>query len=293
VTPLDAAVNVARRNGLRVEQPVILSNGANLVVHLSPAPVVARVATLTAITRPRIEQAFAREIGLAAHLHDQGVPTVPPSAEMPPGPHVEAGHVISFWRHISPPTEPPELDGAGFGRMLRELHQVLRGYAGPIEPLGPSGPPLADIAVYLTQVGNGERPLSMLTEDDVIAVRSMLDELPRFDADDAQPLHGDASPGNLIASSDGWLWSDFEEACRGPVAWDLASFSRTRAFDPEVAWATYGDVNRAALAPFLRLRGLHALVWWLMYAERDSAADRRARARQAAADRLEAWRAGR
>lgn len=291
MTPLDAAVSVARRNGVRVEQPVILSDGANLVVHLSPAPAVARIATLTAIARPHVEQAFEREISLAAHLHDQGAPTVPPSGELPPGPHVEAGHVISFWRHVAPPAERPELGGAGFGRMLRELHQVLRGYAGPIEPLGLNGPPLADIAVYLAQVDNGERPLSMMTQDDVTAVRSLLDELPRFDAGDAQPLHGDANPGNLIASSAGWLWSDFEEACRGPVGWDLASFTRTRAFDPELAWASYGDVDREALAPFVRLRSLHALVWWLMYAERDSESDRRAHAREVAAARLEAWRA--
>ncbi|MGH4019382.1 MAG: phosphotransferase family protein [Pseudonocardiaceae bacterium] len=42
---------------------------------------------------------------------------------------------------------------------------------------------------------------------------------------DLRPLHGDVHPGNLIATRDGPVWIDFEEACRGPVEWDLALLS--------------------------------------------------------------------
>jgi len=47
-----AAVAVARAHGLAVGEPAVLSDGVNLVVHLRPAPVVARVATLTPLLRP-------------------------------------------------------------------------------------------------------------------------------------------------------------------------------------------------------------------------------------------------
>jgi thiamine kinase-like enzyme len=84
---------------------------------------------------------------------------------------------------------------------------------------------------------------------------------------DRQPLHGDAHPGNLIAGPGGFVWADFEESCAGPVGWDLASFARTRRFDPRVALAAYGDVPD--LADLLKLRSLHGLVWWAILAEVD------------------------
>jgi len=48
---LAAAMRVAREQGLPAEGPRVLSSRGNLPVHLTPAPVVARVATLTAWTR--------------------------------------------------------------------------------------------------------------------------------------------------------------------------------------------------------------------------------------------------
>jgi Ser/Thr protein kinase RdoA (MazF antagonist) len=31
-----------------------------------------------------------------------------------------------------------------------------------------------------------------------------------------QVLHGDAGPGNLMATGAGWVWHDFEDTCSGP-----------------------------------------------------------------------------
>ena len=42
---VEAAVSLARENRLRVEEPVVLNDLFSLMVHLRPAPVVARVAT--------------------------------------------------------------------------------------------------------------------------------------------------------------------------------------------------------------------------------------------------------
>jgi thiamine kinase-like enzyme len=38
-----------------------------------------------------------------------------------------------------------------------------------------------------------------------------------------QPLHGDAHEGNLLPTTRGLLWTDWEDTFRGPVEWDLAS----------------------------------------------------------------------
>ena len=42
-----AARSVAVAHGIAVDEPRVLHDGANVVVHLQPAPLVARVATLT------------------------------------------------------------------------------------------------------------------------------------------------------------------------------------------------------------------------------------------------------
>jgi hypothetical protein len=48
---LAAAIAVARREGLRFDDPVVLRDRGNLLVQLRPAPVVARVATVTGTRR--------------------------------------------------------------------------------------------------------------------------------------------------------------------------------------------------------------------------------------------------
>ena len=47
-----AAVKVAASLGMPATEPMILADGANVIVHLSPAPVVAKVAASTTAVRP-------------------------------------------------------------------------------------------------------------------------------------------------------------------------------------------------------------------------------------------------
>ena len=52
---VEAVVAHARENELRVEEPTVLNNLFSLMVHLKPAPVVARVATCMPKLRTPIE----------------------------------------------------------------------------------------------------------------------------------------------------------------------------------------------------------------------------------------------
>ena len=76
---LAAAVSVARELDVDVIRPEVLSNEQNLLVHLSPAPVVARVATRIAWSRPDPAAWLAREVSVAAHAARNGGPVVPPA----------------------------------------------------------------------------------------------------------------------------------------------------------------------------------------------------------------------
>jgi hypothetical protein len=73
-----AALAVAETVGVRVGAPVVLHDGSNLLVHLSPAPVVARVPTVTGIVRPGAGW-LRRELAVAGHLARRGAPVVAPT----------------------------------------------------------------------------------------------------------------------------------------------------------------------------------------------------------------------
>ena len=86
---LAAAVRVAREQGLPGDDPEVLSSRGNVIVHLRPAPVVARVATLTAWTRSDPLRWLAREVAVAGYAAGQGGPVVAPTALADPRPALE------------------------------------------------------------------------------------------------------------------------------------------------------------------------------------------------------------
>lgn len=118
---------VAKTHGLECEEPIVLADRSNVIVHLHPAPVVARVATTAALVRPDARAWLEREIAVASFLAERGVAVVTPSDELSPGPHQHNDLALSFWKHIeSDPDRVPSNDE--IGRSLAELHTVLREY---------------------------------------------------------------------------------------------------------------------------------------------------------------------
>ncbi|HVT68399.1 MAG TPA: hypothetical protein VHF26_11655, partial [Trebonia sp.] len=127
--------------------------------------------------------------------------------------------------------------------------------------------------------------------------------------------HGDAGAGNLMAvgtggvvgtgravgaggtvgtggavgtertRGTGWLWHDFEDACTGPVEWDLAATTASPRFDRSRILAAYEEtVDDELLRVCERLRRLHLTIWYSLYAERLPAC------RARAAELVNSWR---
>jgi hypothetical protein len=131
---VEAVVSHARENGLRVEEPTVLNDLFSLMVHLKPAPVVARVATCMPKLRTPIEGWLEREIAVTTYLAEQGAPVVVPSRELPPGPHERDGFPISFWTYVeSDPDRTPTTDDCS--AMLVDLHTTLGAYPGELPML--------------------------------------------------------------------------------------------------------------------------------------------------------------
>jgi len=271
-----AAVAVARAHGLPVEDPVLLNDGANAVVHLRPAPVVARVATTTAWLRADVSQHFAREVALAGALSAAGAAVVPPSDLLPPGPHSADGLTVSFWRHVELLPEPPT--AAEAGAALGELHAVLAGMP-PLWDGSALDTPLADLAAFARQG-------TALGADPALVERTaeLTSLLAPLLAGPAMTLHGDPHPGNLLRTTDGLRWTDLEDTTRGPRGWDLACLRTTRRLDGRAAVDALPEpMTEDELAPFVRLRQLHVAAWWSVHATRVPADRPEADARLAAA----------
>ena len=270
------AVAVARAHGLVADDPVVLAAGANLVVHLRPLPVVAKVAAVTHEVREPAEW-LARELAVAGHLAARGIPVVRPSEELPPEVHRDGGAVMTFWRHERhDPARVPR--PAEMAALLADLHVALRDCA---EPLPWLGPPLLDTARFLDRA----RRRRTLPADHLDALADAFDDLraalPAAAATD-QPLHGDPHPGNLLSTPAGWLWADLEDACSGPLWWDLACVDSSVRTDGRAAVRAYG-VDPEELGVFRGLRRLHTTVWYCLYAETDPAS------RARAAELLRGW----
>jgi Phosphotransferase enzyme family len=271
-----AAVSVAASYEIACTEPVVLADGANVIVHLSPSPVVAKIAASTTAVRPDVAAWLQRELNVARFLTRKGAPVMAPSAEIPTTTHQADGYVMSFWHYLRPSgaTLPDE---ATIGSMLRDLHAILRSYPHAVPALAP----LRDIPAFLA------RPQTQLSAGDSAALAAAFTRLTA-ELDPAlhtgQVLHGDAGASNLMATDTGWIWHDFEDVCSGPVAWDLAPSAASRYLDGSRVLAAYGDaVDAHELDVCRQLRLLHLTIWYSLYAERLP------KCRQRAVELLASW----
>jgi Phosphotransferase enzyme family len=252
-------IAVAAEQGLRPAEPKILRDRGNLLVHLAPAPVVARVATLTG-TRRVGEDWLRREVAVAGFLAGEGAPVVAPSAEIDPGPHTHEGISLSFWDYVEESTAP--LDAAEAGRRLRVCHELLAGYEGELEPLGT----LAEAERWLEELaaeGRIDADSAVGLRGDAAETRRRIEALGL----PMQAVHGDAHLDNAINTAAGPLWNDWEDTCLAPPALDLGCMQAAASVwgdDPEpvaTALAAYGEIDSEALAVFVAARRFQGTLW--------------------------------
>jgi Ser/Thr protein kinase RdoA (MazF antagonist) len=261
---LDKLANLVRSLGLdgATLQPV--SHNFNYILRLAPHPVVARISRVP--TRPGAALADGRrELSLASHLERQGVAVAGPAPELDPGPHRLGHRVVTFWRYI-PPTKRPVLAPGELVRRALALETSLASYPKRLPHLGAwrfSGRAIR----HLRAVADVSVRRLVHAWEDVDA------ELARLPAADLRPAHGDAHLENLLPGPDDWYWTDFEDASRMPVFWDLAALvANPFLFKGErsTLWraatavpAVAGDRRRFLTAVRARaILGTAANTWW-------------------------------
>lgn len=127
-----AAVAVATGQGLRVADAVAVGTGSNVIVHLRPSPVVARVMCGTVVLHPDPRAWLTREVAVGRFLAERLTSVVAPTPEVDPGPYLHDGLWMSFWEHVDVLATP--LEAPVIGRQLRTLHDALADYPGPLPP---------------------------------------------------------------------------------------------------------------------------------------------------------------
>ncbi len=268
---VDAAVAVAAAHGLTSTGPEVLHDGSNTLVHLRPAPVVARVATGSGAVRQG-DAWLTRELAVAGTLATAGAPVLAPSVQLPPGPHRQDGLTLSFWRHEHEVAPPGDLRPAAAA--LRACHTLLRGAAPALSM--PEHGVIDEACALVPSLTGDDGPIA---GEDADVLRAWAQRLPdtvaAYDTP-RQPVHGDAHLGNLIHTARGPLWNDWEDTCLAPREWDLAcSQANARVFgrDREQAdafLAGYGtdDVDPELLGVLVDARVLQAAVWEAGFARR-------------------------
>ncbi len=246
---LAAAQAVARAHGVACDDAVLLAAGSNVLVHLQPSPVVARVMTGTAVLHDDLERWLGREVAVGSFLAERcsGV-AVPPSDLIPPGPYEQDGFWMTMWQFVEHDKDAPAPRAHEVGRSLRGLHDALADFRGDL-------PPLRGIRDWLEGL---LPPAETDLRDRLEALTPAVFEsgLP------AQAIHGDASLSNLLRTDRGLMWNDFEDVCLGPPAWDVAGLlhGRDAAFAQELL-AAYGDPGVEDLEPFVEAHALYATIW--------------------------------
>lgn len=268
MTPVEAAVELGAAHGLASDQPRILKDGSNLLVHLWPAPVVVRVATFTGRIRRDPWPYLEREVRLATALVAVGAAVAPPSTLIPPGPHRHAEWAMSAWAFVDHVAGAIP-DGPTALAALDDLHEAMRRIAIDLPVLGPATADL-DLAI---EFAVAQRLLAGTAAAALVARRDRLVDDLLAATTDRQPLHGDAFPRNSLVTASGVVWIDFEDCCTGPVAWDHAVLI-WNVEDPAVERALRDRDGDTALDAAMALRKIQASVWRLLHdARRDGRFD--------------------
>lgn len=265
--PIRAAIEVAGEHGLTSDRCDVLQHGSTLVLRLSET-LVARVV----IDRDGPRQGtgwFERENAVALHLARHGAPVIPLHPDLPPGPYEHLGYPINFWRFVSITDEEP--DPLLIGSTLYRCHELLRSFRDRLPELAILTETL-DLLDVLERRQLFSREILDLFQERLTTSIEVLKEFP------LQPLHGDAHGGNLLNTTDGLLWTDWEDTFLGPVEWDLASIiwnARILEDDHQTVDAILdayrkagGSIDQTALHQCLIARAAVMSAWYpLLYPE--------------------------
>ena len=153
-------------------------------------------------------QQARQRIDLVRYLIGQGVPCTPPK----PGdnPLEQGRRWVSAWEEVAHDWSGGPVGGKAAGLALKQLHLACESFAGPLPKWHLPDLIHSDIARI-----EDEKQKQQLEERAKRLLEAIGNEV-------FTPGHGDAWRGNLLPTSHGAVWADWETAAMLPREWDLA-----------------------------------------------------------------------
>lgn len=204
-----AATSVAASLGLVAGDAVVLHNSNKLALRLTPCDVLARVA-------PAGQEGARLEIERARRLAEAGCPVGLLEPRADPVVYTRDGFAVTLWIYYEPAT--PHTSPAGYAEALELLHAGMRDVDLPSLSF-------TDRITRAQEIVADPDLSPRLAGPDRVFLGGRLDDLRRTIDDRGageQLLHGEPHPGNVLSTTNGPLFIDFETLCRGPVEFDLA-----------------------------------------------------------------------
>jgi Phosphotransferase enzyme family len=238
---VEAAIGVADALGVIADRPRILKDSNNTIVHVAPAPVVAKVGT--SHVRDVELESLDRELAVAAFLVEREAPVIAPTRDVAPGPHRWGNLTLTLWQYAEP-VRGAALDPTGAAAALSAVHQALVEFPCPLPPFSLE---LEDASRLLQRdrspaLAAADRSFLWSAVDELRVTLSGL-------ATRMRPLHGSPHADNWLRTAEGWRLLDFETACSGPIEWDLAALD-------DAAVDLFCDVDRELIGLLRRMRSV-------------------------------------
>lgn len=239
-----AATNIAATYHIKSDAPVVLKDSNNTIIHLAPAPVVAKVATST------LRKSYLKhELEIALHLADLGAPIVPPSSEIPPAVYHHEDLEITFWQYC-PGEVREEIDRPELVAALKQFHGALSGYRGAL------GSFTEDYEECYSLL-DGDRLSPELSTTDrqfLCGIYECLGaSLETFEYERV-PAHTEIHGGNVMWMGTKPLLIDFESCCLAPREIDFLSFS-------ERNLSTHPELNKQLIEVLGAFKSFSVAVW--------------------------------
>lgn len=206
-----AGISMASDLDLIADDAVVLYNSNRVTLHLTPCDILARVAG------PTHAGIASLEVEIARRLAEVDAPVAAVAPRVGHRVYERDGFLITLWTFYDS-LAMPRVQPAAYAGALERLHVGLRN-------LDAITPHFTDRVAEAHQlVARPEETPALADADrDLVGntLRSATRAVARRSAAE-QVLHGEPHPGNVLNTTHGPLFVDFETVCRGPVEFDLA-----------------------------------------------------------------------
>jgi hypothetical protein len=223
-------VDLVRSCGFAVSTPVNLRSTNNVVVWLSPSPVVAKIA--------EDRDKAAKELAVARALIELFAPVVPPINLGIEQPVSIDSRFVTFWRY-EPQVEERELSAGQVAESLFDLHGKLALLRDrwTFHSIG------ARLKTAVHALERPDLPRELVDSDRELLHRTLTQGIARLALPNFEHvIHGSPHRLNVLEVDGAPRFIDFETVELGPLEWDLAHL------EPDVADLYPGAVDREVLA---------------------------------------------